>query len=319
VDNRGFSIYGLKAFVGAQLPFPLYSAAYALVRESPRRRWRAAKMKQLGLEDWSVIDLSAYKRSDTLFVLGSGASINRITDRRLAAVARHDSVGWNFWVCHPLVPTLYLFEDVKVESSPVGTREWRIDVLDRLVDEMSRRSDYASVPKFLDELRPQERLLEEKLPLHFQQRLYAANTLMYPARSYHELRLTLRSLGVRGTFAAQTRLPTLPKVGFTLGTILSIAICLRYRRIILCGVDVTSPGYFYEDADRYPRMKAFRSSVAGSTHLSSQVLGLRCRFPDFVRALRDEVMIPLGIELFVESRTSGLYPEVPEAPESVFV
>src|SRR5205085_6794487 len=99
----------LKSWIKS-LPYPvlirIYYAWYALLwlprYELARRRGRFPLLGNL--------DLSQLKTSDTLFILGSGPSINAISPDRWEAIARSDSIGFNFWLYHPFVPKIYFFE-----------------------------------------------------------------------------------------------------------------------------------------------------------------------------------------------------------------
>src|ERR1035441_1165666 len=59
-----------------------------------------------------TLDLSRIKTSDTVFVLGSGWSINEIGDERWKVIGRHDSIAMNFWPAHALVPRIYMFFEI---------------------------------------------------------------------------------------------------------------------------------------------------------------------------------------------------------------
>ena len=63
--------------------------------------------RQMGIRPFSDLDLRALKRSDTLFVLASGTSINQIPPARWKVIDQHDSVGFNYWPIHSFVPTMY--------------------------------------------------------------------------------------------------------------------------------------------------------------------------------------------------------------------
>ena len=53
------------------------------------------------------------KNSDTLFILGSGESINsiKIWDK----IRKHDSVGFNYFIFNDFVPNFYIFESTYPE------------------------------------------------------------------------------------------------------------------------------------------------------------------------------------------------------------
>ncbi len=51
-----------------------------------------------------------YKKSDTIFILGSGSSVNDLTEENWTVINSHDSIGFNFWLIHEFVPTFYFIE-----------------------------------------------------------------------------------------------------------------------------------------------------------------------------------------------------------------
>lgn len=71
----------------------------------------AAGVKNLGSSDF----LTQYGPSngvDTLYVLGSGSSVNKLTSNQFEEIATQRSVGINTWAVHPFVPSFYSFESV---------------------------------------------------------------------------------------------------------------------------------------------------------------------------------------------------------------
>ena len=70
-----------------------------------------------------------YKKSDTLFILGSGSTINKISDKQWGKIDDHDSIGFNFWLVHDFVPDFFKFElDLSGESN-------RTDLFLKILDE----------------------------------------------------------------------------------------------------------------------------------------------------------------------------------------
>src|SRR5438105_10010101 len=128
-----------------RLPYPVllrifyfwYIARDIRATETARRR--------SGVRRLNEVDLHAYKRSNTLFVLGSGASVNEISPERWKVIARHDSVGFNFWLVHPFVPTYYFLEVIRRADSPEA-----FDPFVTIANE--RAADYRDVPKIAMEL-----------------------------------------------------------------------------------------------------------------------------------------------------------------------
>ena len=47
------------------------------------------------------------KKNDTIFVLGGSETINNITEKQWNFIAKHDSIGINWWPVHEFIPTYY--------------------------------------------------------------------------------------------------------------------------------------------------------------------------------------------------------------------
>lgn len=78
-----------------------------------RQRWmiRHHRLRRL------TLDMLIEKRSsDTLFVLGSGASVCQYSHDQWATIGMADSIGMNNWILHDFVPTFYAAELIADES-----------------------------------------------------------------------------------------------------------------------------------------------------------------------------------------------------------
>lgn len=53
----------------------------------------------------------SYKTSDTIFVLGSGYSINSIDSKQWDVIKKHNSIGFNWFCKHKFEPTFYLIRE----------------------------------------------------------------------------------------------------------------------------------------------------------------------------------------------------------------
>jgi len=129
-----------------KLPYPLFLRIFYVwffIRKALRAEYVRCKV---GLPLLSLVDLRKYKRSDVLFILGTGPSINQISAQRWQAISRHDTLGLNFWLYHPFVPTFYV-----VESSPYGGP--RDTVTRRIKEAANRRAiDYDDTIKIITDL-----------------------------------------------------------------------------------------------------------------------------------------------------------------------
>ncbi|MBI2677658.1 MAG: hypothetical protein HYX28_02640 [Candidatus Koribacter versatilis] len=293
------------------LPYPLFLRLFSLHRRllaMPKER-RVAAQAKLPLLDG--LDLSRHKRSDTLFVLASGSSINQISAARWDAIAQHDSVGFNFWLYHRFVPSLFIFENVWRSYAP--------ETYDRLRAAMQERaSDYRDVPKIVMDFDDCELPLVLDLPEQWRAHLFAVMELTLPARTAEEVAYGLRYFRARGAFCASSPVQSLFKYGSTLTSIVALGARMQYRRIVLCGVDLSDGRYFYQDSVRYPRTRDLEFMHRAQLHLTEQPVAWRVPASQVVLEMKRHVLDPAGIELYVENTSSRLYPEVPLAPDSLF-
>lgn len=246
------------------------------------------------------------KKSDTVFLLGSGSSINGISDAQWRAIAHHDSFGFNFWLAHPHVPSLYSFECAGGETFA------------KLVELAQQRQDYAAIPKIVTNVIPVPYDYVRKLPETWQKSTYTAHVSSTISRNEHELHQAIRYLMEEGVFSPRTGPGYLFKCRASITMLITLAYKMGYKNIVLCGIDLNNAAYFYEDAQRYPNMVGFRSSSKGVVHDTQRKVEWTSSAGDIIVALRDLVLAPNGVTLYVQSDTSTLHPRIPVAPESLY-
>jgi hypothetical protein len=99
---------------------------------------------------------------------------------------------------------------------------------------------------------------------------------------------------------------------------ISLAVTMGYERIVLCGVDLVHSEYFYQDPEEYPRMAGFQSSRDTDKHTTSISKPMLCSINVIIEEMKERLLDPRGIELYVEHSLSGLHPPVPVVPDEVF-
>ncbi len=298
----------LKHAVRDHLPYSLLLPAYYWWVRRMYRPWHEQAHRRAGFRRLGEFDLSTIKGSDVLFVLGSGASINRITAERWAAIAAHDSVGFNFWAVHPFVPKMYFFE-----SNPAGMFPEHDRRLLRVLSE--RAADYEHTLKVvMDIAKPGHQYIFD-LPEELRRSIYSAETVLLVARNRKELGQGIRRLVERGEFAGGDRIGALLKVTGTLSTMITLGVRMGYRKIVLCGVDLTRAEYFYQDPVLYPETAELEYMPRTGKHMTLTRYAWGTRpIDEVVAEMKQQVLDPAGIELYVENRSSALWPGVPEVP-----
>lgn len=191
------------------------------------------------------------RSSDTLFILGSGPSVNDLTPEELDLIAGADSVGFNWWPAHPLVPSFLMFQ------FPPGMEQDIAALLARRVEE------YADVPVILrgTQLGRRAGELEEMLRQMFTpSQLFFMNE--FPIHSRCEIDIAEMITFVRnlGLFDFGAIPDFFVKWRGTLGLLVSFGYAMGYRRIVLVGIDMTpetAHAHFFDS----PSYAALRSEI----------------------------------------------------------
>lgn len=239
---------------------------------------------------------SEVKGSETLFVLGSGPSIGAMTQAQWAVVKSNDSWGFNQWFRHDHVPTMYIWQgprrddktDAAVQTLSTRSGDYKNSVF-AVRGDVFNRTDFTSS-------RLGNALRESGAKLHAFSELYFKSWCEMPAwpaiiKAHH-----------LGFFDEEPNPLPVPKFAATAGLLVSLAIRLRYQRIVLIGIDMLSSRHFWEAPTK--------ASEARHPHLKRN--GRRNTSVDYFIALALYARAYHGIELLNASRESALTDLIPE-------
>jgi hypothetical protein len=289
------------------LPYPVFLRLfYAWDRVWSWPRAEAAR-RRAGIPRLDQVDLWQTKSSDTLFVLGSGPSINRISAERWKLIAAHDTVGFTWWLYHSFVPKFYLLEVIEKDGSP--------EAFDAYLSLAGRRAaDYASTVKVAMEFHQPGTQTLDHLPPAFRKNLFAAYKIEAPARNEDELARALRYLQGRGAFQVTGRFSSLLKYAASLTTMLVFALKLGYKRVVLCGIDLKTPDNFYQDRRFYAESWEPPVMEHGRSHNTDVPLPWKVPVTRAVSVIKHQLLDPAGVELYVENEDSALWPMLSAFP-----
>lgn len=254
--------------------------------------------------------LTQIKKSDTVFILGSGSTINSIAPARWKAISMYDSIGFNFWLAHEHVPDIYAFEVMN------GRILEKISVLSS-----KRADDYSDSLKIMTDLfvpSPQgrKRTLEALAPA-FKRNLFTAPTVSAISRNCQELNRCLGFLDRYNMVGIRPDKTRLFKYRGTLSMLIMMSIWMGYKNIVLCGVDLNNSEYFYEDDELYPDMAGFRSSGSGEKHATDVSTNMTMGMSGIVTCIA-RLYHSSEVNFYVENEASALYPSLPVAPDYLF-
>lgn len=262
-------------------------------RERGRLRSTAALFGFQTLDHENMGDLRSSKPyATTAFILGTGASVNEVSDEKLRIIQAEFSIGVNQWIFHPLVPDVYSYE---VDPDP------------RLLAALDRVEVREKLPKilFLAPSKVEDFLNAENLPEFLRNVTYfyrRVNLLTrVPSNIGKDLRRILNlatRFGSRGVLVDN---------GASIARLIALMIELGFRRIVLVGVDLHNVEYFWF---RHPELlkrfgiDSFDTLQTGSRHetLSARTRPFRVDtyVEQFEAEFRDEV------EILIESPESLL-------------
>lgn len=258
----------------------------------------------LGMNSWQ---LHQAKRSDTLFVLGSGQSIALYSDHQFTEMKRHDSVGFNFWLLHPFVPTYYIGEFLAASE--------RSDLLWKNL--AIRAEDYRETPvifKYSSTFWEEQHLVPSSL-----KKTYVSSHLSVPGTTRDSLLRWFTLLDFLKMFTGSLPGGLILFRQASLSWLLVFALQLGYKKIVLCGVDLNSPKYFYEIRDEFCLARGLHippSEYSSSIHPTNVPENCAGSLPiaDVLQVMNDALLRKRGIKLFVGAESSALFPAIPSYP-----
>jgi hypothetical protein len=271
------------------------------------RSWRHANAvaKQLGWPSPVGNPLAANKKSNTLFVLGSGASVLTFSDDEWQTIASNDSLGFNYWMLHPFVPSNYMFEMTTDEED-----------LTRILHNVSLRRDYKGTPIHVKDI---ERCFGVEQTVRY---LASLPPNIGPIRPIWDAELpegsfdmfcrTLVWFNRLGGFSGKGPWAA-PRNRATLFLAVSLAVRAGYRSVVLGGVDLNNADYFFHASDFsvQPGLQVPPVYRLGRIHKTNDPMHGEVTISVLLDALDRIVLQPRGVRLFVAKRTSALYPRFP--------
>jgi hypothetical protein len=286
------------------LPHPVFMRIYHAwyLRTEVSKLHRASKLAGAPVLD--RLDLRHLKGSDCVFILGSGPSINEISDACWSYITQHDTLGFNWWPLHRVVPKMYVFESIETncELFPYFMRMFE-----------QRAHDYRHTVKIVSNVEDSD--LKGQLlyaaPEEFKLNMYVGLGVPVIARNVEELRRGLRFIRKKGGFAPGSSARWLFKYGGSVTAMISLALCMGYKRIVLCGVDLGLQEYFYQNPKFYPESAHWEFAPRGQPHLTTRRLEYLVPAQEVIWTMDEEILRPMEVELLVLSKTSTLYPRVP--------
>mgnify|MGYP001057530210 CR=1 FL=1 len=245
-------------------------------------------------------EILKYKTSDTMFLLGSGPSINDISKEQWEHIAKHNSIGFNYWFVHDFVPTYYMYQGVD-------------ETMLELLKDTNRK--YKNVPFLLrgaDIAAGRFDTSDERINVLKNNPVYYLNTYPISSKCSIEIRKLLKYVEALGFFTFDKIADFVPKFRGSLGLLISLSYQMGYKKIILCGMDMKDSSHFW-DSSFYSQVKdKYNLPSMQDTNLNTFTDGSHSpnTVPKYVYSLRDWVLDKHNVEILLLNSDSCLYPEL---------
>ena len=191
----------------------------ALRERMARRRYRTLDQAEV----------TATRRSDTVFVYGSGASLNEVTPQEWAHMAAHDTFGFTAFIYQRWVRTDYHL----IRGGVEGSFFWR-----PYAEEFCRA--LGSNPFFDNAIL----FVQSEFQAMFANQILGYGLVRPGTRIY-------RYHTARGEGPPTTRFADgIRHAAGTLCDAVNVAVCMGWQRIVLAGVDLYDSRYFYLPQDQ---------------------------------------------------------------------
>jgi hypothetical protein len=244
-------------------------------------------------------NINAVKKSNTLFILGGGASINNISKDELAFIRKSDSFGFNNWIIHDFVPNIYMFEEDRLQ-------------MNILYKNMRKRSqDYLKVPILYKTLKPMLPDFKE-FPHKLISNLYISTPFEIPGKTNKDVRTSIRHIA--SIFYLLKKFNIHFQTRASISDIIIYGALGGYENVILCGIDLNTSKYFWEHNLSYYSGKNVIVPFSGQTGTIHSIIDKNVNpisIDDVIYAINDFILKPHGINLYVAFNSSLLYPKIP--------
>jgi len=243
------------------------------------------------------------KGTKTIFILGSGKTINELNNNNLKRIEENDSIGFNNWIVHPFVPNIYLFDFKQTTEENKKLDEIFISNL------IKRRMDYNNVNIIL---RLDNNLIKKHIERIKIKRLFFALQIGFAGRSVGDYKSSIKLL-------KKTRLLDNPYIFFnknsTVHNTLLMAYKMGYNKIVLCGIDLDNHYFFEEYSSELINTKVKLPFNIQEKEIHKTNDPLRCAggvpISKLIKVINLNLFKPNNIQLFVSSKNSKLYPQLP--------
>jgi glycosyltransferase involved in cell wall biosynthesis len=247
------------------------------------------------------------KKGDALFILGSGPTINDISEAEWDHIRECGSIAFNNFITHPFVPDIYILQGNRNQTN----EDQFLECYER------RRPQYGSVTYIargdqVNNFSFHEKQAAARIMQLESDRLYFAPELFVYSRTKINPVRIIQFLIEQDLLKHGRMSSLLPKLCASVPMLHVLAALLGYRKVVFCGIDMFDNTHFYDakyGIDVVSRFEVKKPKVEVHPHADP-----RAREFSIKRILVDqarEMHRHWGVETYCMSPRSLLYPTLP--------
>lgn len=244
------------------------------------------------------------KKSNTLFILGSGSSINDMTEKNFKLIQKNNSIGFNNWTLHEFVPDYYTldFKDNNIVNEKIAFAQ--------IHNFNHRYTDYKNVhfilrlnrsyPKYVKHLNTFNNL-------HFGFQLAISGATSFDYRDNIKFLISTKLINSNHVFYNKNS---------SVHNAIMFAYKMKYKKVVLCGIDLLNTKYFYDHNKENIKSRGLiltpkvqTSKIHKTNHPTDSAGGLP--ISKIITVLNEVLLKPNNIELYIATKKSALYPQLP--------
>jgi len=263
------------------------------------------KIRSNNLRSLCELDIKQIKKSDRIFILGSGASVNDLTDQDWEYIKSCNSIGFNSWVAHPFVPDIYF-----IEPPIVSMKIWK----DWTNLYELKKEPYAEVPIVVNYKEWQHHLAQfpfSDLPEEMQTNLYYYAP--FDLRFNHPKWISMVLWYWRWFKIRKKSMDDLIHQRATLATLIMFSLFAGFKEIVLVGVDLNNTAYFFEAEGKGYTNKPVNVQT-GTIHRTADITldinAVSVPIDEYIYLMDSILIKPKGVKLFIASEKSRLFPKL---------
>ena len=245
--------------------------------------------------------IKTYKKSDTLFIMGCGPSINEISDQDFENISKHDSIGFNLFSLKKFRTTFYSWQTYSVN--------W----LRYLNDNIDYFRDMPILLRFGSHSNSKDS--NNNLSFLKNNKIYYLHEFPIVSASTIDPMLLMNFTKDLGILEFNKISKIIPKFKTSIGIFMPFAYQMGYKKIVLCGIDLKETStHFYDTPDYENELSKYyynRVNYQNTEKYFTDRKFSKYITEDYVNIMSDFFHKENKVKTYVFSKSSALYPSLP--------